>query len=36
MPFRAPLASGRIVMRKLDGWETRAEPLSVTSIDFAA
>jgi putative transposase len=36
MPFRALLASGRIVMRKVDGWETLAEPLRATSIDLAA
>jgi putative transposase len=35
MLFWALLASGQIVMRKVDGWETLAEPLS-TSIDLAA
>ena len=36
MLFRALLASGQIVMREVDGWETLAEPLSPTSIDLAA
>jgi putative transposase len=36
MLFWALLASGQIVMRKVDGWETLAEPLSATSIDLAA
>jgi transposase-like protein len=36
MLFWALLASGQIVMRKLDGWETLAQPLSATSIDLAA
>jgi hypothetical protein len=36
MLFRALLASGQIVMRKVGGWETLAEPLSATSIDLAA
>jgi putative transposase len=36
MPFWALLASGQIVMQKVDGWETRAEPLCATSIDLAA
>ena len=35
MLFWALLASGQIVMRKVDGWETLAEPLSA-SIDLAA
>jgi len=30
------LASGQIVMRKVDGWETLAEPLAASSIDLAA
>ena len=34
--FWALLASGQIVMRKVDGWETLAEPLAATSIDRAA
>jgi transposase-like protein len=36
MLFWALLASGQIVMRKLDGWETLAQPVSATSIDLAA
>jgi putative transposase len=36
MLFRALLASGQIVMRKVDGWETLAEPLADTTIDLAA
>ena len=36
MLFWALLASGQIVMRKVDGWETLAEPLAATSIDLAA
>jgi putative transposase len=36
MLFWALLASGQIVMRKVDGWETLAEPLSDSSIDLAA
>jgi transposase-like protein len=36
MLFWALLASGQIVMRKVDGWETLAEPLSDTTIDLAA
>ena len=36
MLFWALLASGQIVMRKLDGWETLAKPLSATAIDLAA
>ena len=36
MLFWALLASGQIVMRKVDGWETLAEPISDTSIDLAA
>jgi transposase-like protein len=36
MLFWALLASGQIVMRKVDGWETLAEPLSATPIDLAA
>jgi transposase-like protein len=36
MLFWALLASGQIVMCKVDGWETLAEPLSPTSIDLAA
>jgi transposase-like protein len=36
MRFWALLASGQIVMRKVDGWETLAEPLAARSIDLAA
>lgn len=36
MLFWALLASGQIVMRKVDGWETLAEPLSAATIDLAA
>lgn len=36
MLFWALLASGQIVMRKVDGWETLAEPLSNQPIDLAA
>ena len=36
MLFWALLASTQIVMRKVDGWETLAEPLSATPIDLAA
>ena len=36
MLFWALLASGQIVMRKVDGWETPAEPLTARSIDLAA
>ena len=36
MPFRALLASGQITRRKIDGWETRAGPISDQSIDLAA
>ncbi len=36
MFFWAVLVSGQIVMRKIDGWEMLAEPLSDTSIDPAA
>jgi len=36
MLFWALLASGQIVMRKVDGWETLSEPLSEKSIDLAA
>jgi len=36
MLFWALLASGQIVMRKVDGWETLAEPLSAKAIDLAA
>jgi putative transposase len=36
MLFWALLASGQITMRKVDGWQTLAEPLAVTPIDLAA
>ena len=36
MLFWALLASGQIVMRKVDGWETLAEPLAASLIDLAA
>src|SRR5690348_4950318 len=32
----ALLASGQITMRKVDGWQTLAQPLAVTPIDLAA
>ena len=35
MPFRALLASGQITMRKVDGWQTLAEPVH-QPIDLAA
>ena len=36
MLFWALLASGQIVMRKVDGWETLAQPLADQPIDLAA
>jgi len=36
MLFWALLASGQIIMRKVDGWETLAQPLSDQPIDLAA
>lgn len=36
MLFWALLASGQIIMRKVDGWESLAEPLSARGIDLAA
>ena len=36
MLFWALLASGQIIMRKVDGWESLAEPLSDQAIDLAA
>ncbi|HET7410944.1 MAG TPA: transposase, partial [Paracoccaceae bacterium] len=36
MLFWALLASGQIIMRKVDGWETLGEPLSPCAIDLAA
>ncbi len=35
MLFWALLASGQIVMRKIDGWETLAKPLGEQPIDLA-
>jgi putative transposase len=34
--FWAPLASGQIVMRKIDGWETLSEHLDPETLDRAA
>jgi putative transposase len=36
MLFWALLASGQITMRKVDGWQTLAEPLAVAPVDLAA
>jgi transposase-like protein len=36
MLFWALMASGQIIMRKVDGWETLTEPLSDQPIDLAA
>ena len=36
MLFWALLASGQIVMRKVDGWETLDQPLTDQPIDLAA
>lgn len=36
MLFWALLASGQIVMRKVDGWETLDQPLADQPIDLAA
>ncbi len=36
MPFRALPASGRIVMRKIDGWETLDQPIAAETVDRAA
>jgi len=36
MLFWALLASGQIVMRKIDGWQTLAQPLEPTALDQAA
>ena len=36
MLFWALLASGQIVMRKIDGWETLDQPLAPETIDLAA
>ncbi|MDG2057020.1 MAG: IS256 family transposase, partial [Tateyamaria sp.] len=32
----ALLASGQIQMRKVDSWQTLAQPVEPTSLDFAA
>jgi len=32
----APMASGQIQMRKIDGWETLAQPIAPISLDLAA
>ena len=36
MLFWALLASGQIVMRKVDGWETLEQPIADQPIDLAA
>ncbi len=37
MLFWALMASGQITMRKVDGWETLAEPLAIANtVDLAA
>jgi hypothetical protein len=36
MLFWALLASGQIVMRKMDGWETLSQPIHPESLDIAA
>ena len=36
MLLRALLASGQIQMRKVDGWETLAQPLKPMALDLAA
>ena len=36
MLFWALLASGQITMRKVDGWQSLGQPLSVSTIDLAA
>ena len=36
MLFRALLAFGQIVMRKVDGWETLCQPLDPETLDLAA
>ena len=36
MLFWALLASGRITMRKVDGWQSLGEPLAGGTIDLAA
>ena len=36
MLFWALLASGQILMRKVDGWETLSQPLDPKTLDLAA
>ena len=36
MLFWALLASGQIVMRKVDGWETLSQPLDPKTLDLTA
>jgi len=36
MLFWALLASGQIVMRTVDGWETLSQPLDPVTLDLAA
>ena len=37
MPFRALMASGRIAMRRMDGWRMLGEKLAdLTPVDLAA
>jgi len=36
MLFWAPLASGQIVMRKVDGWQTLSQKPSAQLVDVAA
>ena len=36
MLFWALLASGQIVMRKVDGWETLSRPIDPETLDLAA
>ena len=36
MLFWALMASGQIVMRKVDGWETLSQPIATETLDLAA
>ena len=36
MLLRALLASGRITLRKVDGWETLSQPIEPFALDQAA
>jgi putative transposase len=36
MLFWALLASGQIVMRKVDGWQSLSQPLQPATLDLAA